>query len=214
MFFDFFLQSKYIGACGETSCRRWSGSRRSEPDCEAAEEIRSGLQPPPLTAKRWNEAPACLAREGDTDIAGRCCCSSGRSTVIPATSSPASSTGCSSWPGRGTSATCWGRCRPSPRGSAACRWGLSAPTTGAACGRTAPPTPSTLSTWPALVDQDFDAARPWLEGQARASDGYHPHPLAGGSGFPRLVVEEQDPLDLTRPLGAQTRSQRFATTGR
>lgn len=81
MFFDFFTRSyqskEYIDTINELQhvpalIEIDDPPEEAEPDCEAAEEIEADYAPPALTAEtvEWL-FHACLAREGDTDIAGR-----------------------------------------------------------------------------------------------------------------------------------------------
>lgn len=81
MFFDFFTRSyqskEYIDIINELQhvpalIEIDDPPEEAEPDCEAAEEIEADYAPPALTAETVERLfHACLAREGDTDIAGR-----------------------------------------------------------------------------------------------------------------------------------------------
>ena len=80
MFFDFFTRSyqskEYIDTINELQhvpalIEIDDPPEEAEPDCEAAAEIEAEYAPPALTAETVERLfHACLAREGDTDIAG------------------------------------------------------------------------------------------------------------------------------------------------
>ena len=157
MFFDFFTRSyqskEYIDTINELQhvpalIEIDDPPEEAEPDCEAAEEIEADYAPPALTAETVERLfHACLAREGDTDIAGR---------VSPFRKVNGYPSDFKSYlfdrlqllARQRDIRYLLGQVQAIAQGQRSVPVGAFRTDYRAACGRTAPPTPSTLSTWP------------------------------------------------------------------